>query len=176
MVCTFSLSSPRLACSCSFSLPFKTDSWKCPAAYNMWHLFNQSKEQQPSSFIYSCFEKKWLTWSKPIGTDQVNAWGQSENRAYKDQREKRSEKDKKNLIPLQSHSHYLLFFPYDLLSWGSWTAPSSKPLVMVSSPKESLLEIQTGQYQNSCYFWLTNFVTIISRAISFLEWEKKTPL
>lgn len=130
---------------------------------------------QALSFIL-VLKIRWLTWSKPTGTDQVNAWGQSENRASKDQRKNRSEKEKKNLIPLQSCSQYLPFF--SMTSWAEAPKQHSHPnhLPWLHQPRKVYFQIQTGQYQNRCYIWFTNFVTIISRAISFLEWEKKTSL
>lgn len=84
-------------------------------------------EQRTATKLFHLFlfQKKWLTSPKPTGTDQVNSWGQSENRVSKDQREKRSEKEKKNLVPLQSHSHYLLFF--SMTDWAEAPKQHSHP-------------------------------------------------
>lgn len=140
------------------------------------HVMPVQLEQRTATTLFHLFIfwKMWLTRSKPTGTDQVNAEG-SQRTEHPRTREKtgvRKRRKKSDSSP-KSFSWFAVFF-YDLLSWGSKTALSSKPLVMVSSVSGSLLEIQTGQYQNRCYIWFTNFVTIISRTISFLEWEDNT--
>lgn len=168
------LSVLTMACmKLQFLIHFQRRQLKMPSSV---HAMPVQLEQRTATMLFHLFAfwKTWLTWSKPTATDQVNAWGQSENRASKDQRENRSEKEKeKSDSSPKSFSWFAIFF-YDLLSWGSKTALSSKPLAMVSSVNGSLLEIQTGQYQNRCYIWFTNFVIIISRTISFLEWEDNT--
>lgn len=78
MVCTFSLSSPWLACRCSFSLTFKRQ-LKMPSGVQ--HVMPVQPEQRTATKLFHLIlvlKKKVTHLVKPTGIDQVNGWGQSE--------------------------------------------------------------------------------------------------
>lgn len=73
MECTFSLSPPWLACRCSFSLTFMRQ-LKMPSSVQ--HVMLVQLEQRTATELFHLIpvlENTRLTWSKPTGTDHVNA-------------------------------------------------------------------------------------------------------
>lgn len=154
---------PMACMHLQFLIDFQKRLLKMPSnTATCYTYLTRAKEDSNQALLFILIlKRKQLIGSKPTGKDNVSAWGQSGNRACKDQKEKRNEKEKKNHAPLQSRCSTT---SCELKSYG----PRQQSHLNHSTADESSLANQTRLYQNTCYFSFTNFVTLISRAISFL--------